>query len=537
MTQLAIPYGSPGGGGNIYMRGRYSGTWSSWSQVGASASSVPWSGVTGKPTAITQINNHTGTYTSLDISGSNGGYAGINFSDYGYRLMVRSDGLSGIYSESTGWKWYFDNNGSLITGSVPIARIPDISSASVNYATSAGSAGSLSNFIIGGRSAADLNTYTTSGMYGLSSTPTNSPVSWGSVISANNIDTGLQIAGGYSNDNLYFRGWWSYGAGFGPWRTVIHSGNIGSQSVNYASSANYANSAGSAPANGGTADSVSTPSGTYKHLGAWGVGRTAAGAILVNTSYRADYADSAGYASTAGSAPANGGTADSVSTPSSGYKHLGAWGVGRTATGAILVNTSYRADIADSLSNANISQFTNNSGYITDSPTYLYPTYMYLSSLLCDSGCTYFWSMATGNVMAKAYYTTSDVSLKKNIKAITGALDDIQKLRGVEFNWKKDGKEDIGVIAQEVEKVYPELVTVNEHNGMKSVAYDRLVGPLIEAVKELAGKVENIIASIGSIKNKLTLHDKQVEELQSQIGAQQKEIEKLQQQVTKLIKK
>ncbi|MDD3288997.1 MAG: hypothetical protein PHX43_08385, partial [Alphaproteobacteria bacterium] len=86
------------------------------------------------------------------------------------------------------------------------------------------------SFIVGGRSTADLNTLLTSGMYGLNGTPTNSPVNYGSLITANNIDTTLQIAGGYQSDNLYFRGSWSSGGGFSPWRTVLHSGNYTSYS-------------------------------------------------------------------------------------------------------------------------------------------------------------------------------------------------------------------------------------------------------------------------------------------------------------------
>ncbi|MDD3288778.1 MAG: hypothetical protein PHX43_07245 [Alphaproteobacteria bacterium] len=86
------------------------------------------------------------------------------------------------------------------------------------------------SFIVGGRSSADLNTLLTSGMYGLNGTPTNSPVNYGSLITANNIDTTLQIAGGYQSDNLYFRGSWSSGGGFSPWRTVLHSGNYTSYS-------------------------------------------------------------------------------------------------------------------------------------------------------------------------------------------------------------------------------------------------------------------------------------------------------------------
>jgi len=69
------------------------------------------------------------------------------------------------------------------------------------------------------------------------------------------------------------------------------------------------------------------------------------------------------------------------------------------------------------------------------------------------------------------------------------------QLRGVTFNWKKDDKAGVGVIAQDVEKVYPELVNTDKA-GIKSVQYTSLVAPLIEAVKaqqkEISGLTDNV---------------------------------------------
>jgi hypothetical protein len=78
----------------------------------------------------------------------------------------------------------------------------------------------------------------------------------------------------------------------------------------------------------------------------------------------------------------------------------------------------------------------------------------------------------------------SDARLKTNVRTIGDALDSVGKLRGVRFDWKKDGQHSIGVIAQEVEKIYPELVTTLP-DGMKAVDYGKLAGVLIEAVKTL----------------------------------------------------
>lgn len=97
---------------------------------------------------------------------------------------------------------------------------------------------------------------------------------------------------------------------------------------------------------------------------------------------------------------------------------------------------------------------------------------------------------ATNDVVA---YYSSDERLKDNITPIENALDKVSKLGGYEFDWndKQDVYEghDIGVIAQEVEAVFPELVT-DRDNGFKAVKYEKLVPTLIEAIKELKAEVE-----------------------------------------------
>ena len=116
-------------------------------------------------------------------------------------------------------------------------------------------------------------------------------------------------------------------------------------------------------------------------------------------------------------------------------------------------------------------------------------------------------SGTTGEIRATndvtAFYS-SDVALKENIVNIPNPLEAIQKLNGVLFDWKKsyidqrggeDGyfvrKRDVGVIAQEVEKVLPEAVG-QRPDGIKAVKYDRLTCLLIEAVKQLQDKVESL---------------------------------------------
>jgi len=88
----------------------------------------------------------------------------------------------------------------------------------------------------------------------------------------------------------------------------------------------------------------------------------------------------------------------------------------------------------------------------------------------------------------------SDIRFKKNISSIEGVLSKIKQLRGVTYNWKdntKDTAQQIGFIAQEVEKVFPQLVKTDE-KGMKSVAYSNMVPVLLEAIKEQQKQIDEL---------------------------------------------
>lgn len=89
-----------------------------------------------------------------------------------------------------------------------------------------------------------------------------------------------------------------------------------------------------------------------------------------------------------------------------------------------------------------------------------------------------------GNIKASAFFYLSDFRLKKDLQPIDASLSKISALNGYSFTWRKNEQKDMGVIAQEVEKIFPELVHMDS-NGMKSVEYGNLVAPLIESVKEL----------------------------------------------------
>ena len=99
-------------------------------------------------------------------------------------------------------------------------------------------------------------------------------------------------------------------------------------------------------------------------------------------------------------------------------------------------------------------------------------------------------------------FSTSDERLKENVKPLENALNKVSQLNGVEFDWKEltaeekktiHGNEghDVGVIAQEVEKVLPEVVTERD-TGYKAVKYEKIVPLLIEAIKDLKAEIEEL---------------------------------------------
>jgi hypothetical protein len=102
---------------------------------------------------------------------------------------------------------------------------------------------------------------------------------------------------------------------------------------------------------------------------------------------------------------------------------------------------------------------------------------------------------------AKSFSVSSSKRLKKNIKPIEGALDKVQRLTGVSYDWKADGKHNIGLIAEDVGEVIPEVVK-HEKNGQdaRSVDYGSLVALLIEATKEQQKEIEVLKRKIADLE-------------------------------------
>ena len=103
-----------------------------------------------------------------------------------------------------------------------------------------------------------------------------------------------------------------------------------------------------------------------------------------------------------------------------------------------------------------------------------------------------------GKVRATTYSTTSDERLKTNIENIKDPLEVLSHLEGVKFNWISDGSNDVGLIAQDVERCLPEAV--HENDGVKSVNYNGVIGLLVEAVKEISKENQLLRMEIESLK-------------------------------------
>jgi hypothetical protein len=131
----------------------------------------------------------------------------------------------------------------------------------------------------------------------------------------------------------------------------------------------------------------------------------------------------------------------------------------------------------------------------TTNATY-YPTFSsttsgtYSTAYVSNTKCTF--NPSTGTLSATQFTSLSDRTQKTNIRPIENAIETVKQLEGVKYDWiDNHSQSSIGVIAQDIEKVLPEVVTTNE-NGIKSVSYGNIVGVLIEAIKEQQKEIEEL---------------------------------------------
>jgi hypothetical protein len=102
----------------------------------------------------------------------------------------------------------------------------------------------------------------------------------------------------------------------------------------------------------------------------------------------------------------------------------------------------------------------------------------------------------SGILTATDINSASDIRLKTNIKSFENTLEKIVQINGVSFNWIENNAKSGGIIAQDVEKVFPELVNDGDH---KTVNYNGLIGVLVESIKELKQEIEDLKSRLNQI--------------------------------------
>ena len=153
--------------------------------------------------------------------------------------------------------------------------------------------------------------------------------------------------------------------------------------------------------------------------------------------------------------------------------------------------------LRDNDSDESFSVVSGNSDYYADS------TYDKLVFKVTGGGATTIGGsltvsgsiVSTGDITA---YHTSDENLKDNIELIQQPIDKIKQIKGVSFDWNDKSEHtghDIGVIAQDIEKILPEIVATRD-NGFKAVRYEKLVALLIEAVKDQQSQIDELKAKL-----------------------------------------
>jgi hypothetical protein len=202
---------------------------------------------------------------------------------------------------------------------------------------------------------------------------------------------------------------------------------------------------------------------------------------------------------------------NTVGAPSTtGANASGSWGISVTGSSASITGTTTAAVASSALGSGTADSTTflrgdrtwatisGGGATITNETTTNATWYPTLSSDTSGSYSTAYvsnskltFNPSTGTLSSTNFTSLSDQSKKENVQQIRNATEIVQQLRGVEFTWKEGGQHSIGVIAQEIEKVLPEVVMIDD-NGLRSVAYGNIVGVLIEAIKEQQLRLEGL---------------------------------------------
>ena len=256
---------------------------------------------------------------------------------------------------------------------------------------------------------------------------------------------------------------------------ITTGGNVTGSSASVANAATF-NSGGAGAASGTTFNGSAAQTISYNTLGA---SPLAGSSSLVTTGTVTSGTWSGSFGAVSGA----------------NLTSLNATNLGSGTVPVLRLGDSGTRDATTYLRGDNTWQTVSGGATLNNSPSgTLYPTMSsatsgtYSTAYVSSTALTF--TTSTGTLSATVFTSLSDVNKKKNIRPIENAIGITKKLEGVRFDWKDTDAPSIGVIAQEVEKVLPELVV--ESDGVKSVSYGNIVGVLIEAIKEQQVRIEEL---------------------------------------------
>ena len=194
-----------------------------------------------------------------------------------------------------------------------------------------------------------------------------------------------------------------------------------------------------------------------------------------------------------------------------------------SAVGDYFIVLDGNAERKTTAGNINLSIFNNDSGFISDITTQTDSKYLRSNAndtatgIISITNSTASTSKTTGALVVTGgvgisgalnvggdvvAFASSDERLKDNIELISNPIEKVQSLKGVTWDWNENADElqqslpNVGVIAQDVEKILPQLVT-DRDNGFKGVDYAKLTGLLIEAIKEQQKQIDDLKSKLG----------------------------------------
>jgi hypothetical protein len=125
----------------------------------------------------------------------------------------------------------------------------------------------------------------------------------------------------------------------------------------------------------------------------------------------------------------------------------------------------------------------------------------------------------TGGVHAPEFVSTSSARYKEDVTTLVGASASVEQLRGVRFTWKDSGEPSLGLIAEEVAEVFPEVVKVDDATGQAdAINYPALTAVLVEAFKEQRARLDALETEIANYRAAATEHRSQIGTLRTRVN-------------------